>query len=228
MENEAHTRTRLGLHSLAEHLLAADLHRHTGRIGLRITTGGFGQPEYDAGGVRRRLRIDGRQLVVLEGDTETWHPLTTLDDAAAVTGAEPGAPGEVFTPTTELAPGSQLTLDEAAVSRIAHWFRMAADALEDLRRANAELAPAIVQLWPEHFDVATSMAEVNFGASPGDDHIAEPYLYVGPWTPREGDFWNESFGAARTASEIGGAAEALEFFSEGLRRAEVGQGDTPP
>jgi|GEM_PF-5120831 len=69
------------------------------------------------------------------------------------------------------------------------------------------------------FDLATNMAEVNFGGSPGDDHIAEPYLYVGPWSPRQGDFWNESFGATMSYSDIDGPEDALGFFSEGLRLA---------
>lgn len=219
MDLHTHTRTRLALHSVAEHLLTADLHRHTGRIGLRATPGGFGQPEFPADGTRRRLRVDGGQLVVLEGDRESWHELTTLAEAATVTGVELGAPSDVFTAETELSPDAPLAIDPAAAQRIADWFRLTSDALEGLRRANAGLEPAIVQLWPEHFDLATNMAEVNFGGSPGDGNIAEPYLYVGPWSPREGDFWNESFGATRPHSEIDDAADALDFFTEGLRRA---------
>lgn len=45
-------------------------------------------------------------------------------------------------------------------------------------------------LWPEHFDVAVTEDEVNYGVSPGDDFHALPYAYVGPWTSRIGDFWN--------------------------------------
>jgi hypothetical protein len=219
MDLRAHTRTRLALHALAEHLLTADLHRHTGRIGLRATPGGFGQPEFWADGTRRRLRVDGDRLVVLDGDRESWHHLGTLASAATIAGVELGAPSEVFTPETELSPDAPLAVDREAATRIAEWFGLTADAIEQLRRSNAGLEPAIVQLWPEHFDLATNMAEVNFGGSPGDGHIAEPYLYVGPWAPREGDFWNESFGATRLHSEIDGPADAVEFFTEGLRRA---------
>ena len=218
-EPDPHTGTRLALQSVAEHVLTADLHRHTGKIGLRVTDGGFGQPEFFTGGARRRLRVDGHWLVVLEGDTETWHPLTTVAAASEASGVDPGAPGEVFTPGTPLEPDTPLRLEPGSLQEIADWFRLTAVALEGLRRANADRSPAIVQLWPEHFDVATNMAEVNFGGSPGDDHIAEPYLYVGPWELREGDFWNESFGATRLASEVDGPADALEFFCEGLRRA---------
>lgn len=219
MDLDAHTRTRLTLHTVAEHLLTADLHRYTGKIGLRATPGGFGQSEFWVDGVRRRLRVDGDQLVVLDGDNESWHPLTTLADAAQAAGADLGAPGKVFTPETELVPDAPLTLDPASVRRMADWYQLTSDALEALRRTNSERKPTIVQLWPEHFDLATSMAEVNFGGSPGDGHIAEPYLYVGPWSPLEGDFWNESFGATRLSSDIDGPEDAFGFFTEGLRRA---------
>ncbi len=219
MDPDTYTRTRLSLQSIAEHLLTADLHRHTDRIGLRATTGGFGQPEFWADGVRRRLRVDGDQLVILEGDHESWHPLSTLAVAGQAAGVELGAPKDVFAAGTELAPDRALELDADSVQRVAGWYQLTSDALESLRRANAGRRPAIVQLWPEHFDLATNMAQVNFGGSPGDGHIPEPYLYVGPWTPLEGDFWNESFGATRLASEIDGPADAIEFFSEGLRRA---------
>ncbi|MCB0954454.1 MAG: hypothetical protein KDB13_17355, partial [Microthrixaceae bacterium] len=67
--------TRTSLQMIAEHLLSADLHAHTGRIGLRRTPGGFGQPEFTVDGERRRLRVDQTSLALLEGDTERWTPL---------------------------------------------------------------------------------------------------------------------------------------------------------
>ena len=79
--------------------------------------------------------------------------------------------------------------------------------------------PAIAQLWPEHFDLATTISEVNFGGSPGDGSHPEPYLYVGPWTPREGEFWNAPFGALRPSSQVHGPEDALAFFTEGLAAA---------
>ena len=53
-------------------------------------------------------------------------------------------------------------------------------------------------LWPEHFDVAVTEDEVNYGVSPGDDFHPLPYAYVGPWTSRIGVFWNAPFGAFAT------------------------------
>ena len=213
------TRTRLALQAVAEHLLAADLHRHTGRIGLRLTPGGFGQPELTVDGDRRRLRVEGTSLVVLRGDSESWHPLRTLGSAAAVAGVEPGAPAEVFTPGTPLEPDTPLDLDEGAAGDLADWFSLVGTALDSLRRANARRAPTIAQLWPEHFDLAATISEVNFGGSPGDAAHPVPYLYVGPWEPRQGAFWNAPFGALLGAPEVRNPDDALAFFAEGLAAA---------
>lgn len=59
---------------------------------------------------------------------------------------------------------------------------------------------------------AVTLDEVNYGVSPGDDAIPEPYAYVGPWTPQTGDFWNASFGAARLLTEL---TDVLAFFQKG-------------
>ncbi len=74
-------------------------------------------------------------------------------------------------------------------------------------------------LWPEHLDVGISRDEVNYGVSPGDASVAEPYAYVGPWTPRTGEFWNQPFGAARPLSALGDAGAVADFFREGARLA---------
>jgi hypothetical protein len=63
---------------------------------------------------------------------------------------------------------------------------------------------------------------VNYGVSPGDTHIAEPYAYVGPFTPREGEFWNAPFGAARPVADLGDAAAIKAFFTEGKTRVTTG------
>jgi hypothetical protein len=85
-----------------------------------------------------------------------------------------------------------------------------------LRRFAPDETPV---LWPEHFDVGISLDEVNYGVSTGDAGIPEPYAYVGPWTPREGDFWNVSFGAARPLSALGDATAVAAFFAEGRAAA---------
>jgi hypothetical protein len=75
-------------------------------------------------------------------------------------------------------------------------------------------------LWPEHFDVAIRVDEVNYGVSPGDGFSAEPYAYVGVAAAAGGDaFWNAPFGAAVPLRELPGAAAVSGFFTEGRDRA---------
>lgn len=215
-------RTRQALHEVAEHVLAGDLHRANGRIGLRRTPGGFGQPEHDDGeGRRRRLRVEGTSLVVLDGDAERWHPLTTLAAAADAAGTMVGAPAGVYAPETSPDPDATLEVDAASATRLAEFYAFVEEVLEEVRRRFARHAPAIVQLWPEHFDLACSLAQVNLGGSPGDAGHDEPYLYVGPWTPSEGAFWNEPWGAGRAWSSVPTVDAAVAFMVEGLAEAGV-------
>ncbi|HEY4990982.1 MAG TPA: hypothetical protein VII33_02750, partial [Nakamurella sp.] len=76
-------------------------------------------------------------------------------------------------------------------------------------------------LWPEHFDIGISAAEVNYGVSPGDALIGEPYAYVGPWQVPTGAFWNQPFGAARPLSRLPSPQAILEFFLEARLAAHL-------
>jgi hypothetical protein len=219
VDTEKLVATRRTLHALAEHLLAGDLARRTGKIGLRVTAGGFGQPEIVAAGERRRIRIDGTDLVVLTGDRECWKPLTTAAELAAFAAAELGAPTGTYQPETTLDPEATLDVDDACVEALARWFDLVDRALEEVRRHHRAAEPTLVQVWPEHFDVACTISEVNLGGSPGDDDHPEPYLYVGPWTPRTGEFWNEPWGASVPWRTIPAVADAVTFLEDGLRRA---------
>jgi hypothetical protein len=53
----------------------------------------------------------------------------------------------------------------------------------------------------------------------GDAGHPAPYAHVGPWTPREGPFWNAPFGALRAAAELPDADAVAAWFAGG--RAEV-------
>jgi len=88
--------------------------------------------------------------------------------------------------------------------------------------------PSVAQVWPEHFDIGidvlTDHGRVNFGASPGDADIPDPYAYVSPWEEsRPGDptFWNASFGAVMMRGPGTTRADAVDdvvaFFGTGLR-----------
>jgi hypothetical protein len=213
--------TRSAFHSLAEHVLAPDLMRSIGRIGLRRTAGGFGQPEHMADGHRRRVRIDGVSLVVdHDADGETWHDITSLGAAAALVELPAGATTGVFEPSSPDDPDVALVVDPIAAAVLAEWFRFVDAALEEFRHRHAALRPTAVQLWPEHFDLATTMSEINFGGSPGDAGRPEPYLYVGPWSPPPvGGFWNEPYGAAVARSDVSSVDDALAFFEQGLAEA---------
>ena len=63
---------------------------------------------------------------------------------------------------------------------------------------------------------------MNYGCSPGDAAIGEPYLYVGPHAgpPGRDEFWNAPFGAAATADRIRDVDDAVDFFTQGRDRTE--------
>jgi hypothetical protein len=103
-----------------------------------------------------------------------------------------------------------------------------------VRPARPGTRASTIQLWPEHFDAATTVTDargtsVNLGFSAGDSFVDEPYLYVGPGGPeRPGDpaFWNAPFGAVRTRARVLAAGDAgadtdtdtdcFAFIAEGL------------
>ena len=64
---------------------------------------------------------------------------------------------------------------------------------------------------------------MNLGGSPGDDAHPEPYLYVGPWQQRSGDFWNEPWGASLDRRAVPDVAAAVEFLERGLSEAGAAQ-----
>ena len=226
--------TRLALQAVAEHVLAAALHQATGHIGLRQAPGGLATPPFPGPAGERTIAIDGVSLVVRDRGGERRAPLTTIRAAGELAGVAPGAPADVYTPATPLDLDAPLDPDPDAAARLAAWYALADTALRRLRsEATGDpettgdpeaIPPETIQLWPEHFDLAVTLDEVNYGASPGDGGHATPYLYVGPWTPPppDGGYWNESFGASRSDAQVAGVDDAVAFFREG--RDRVGRG----
>jgi hypothetical protein len=147
------TETRLALHRLAEQTISPARAAANGKIGLRWTLGGFGTPFF---GADEQLRVEHGRLVHQRGASAT---------RAAV---EHG-------------------VDEVAATALGEYYGFATSVLEALRAARAGLEPSRVQLWPEHFDVSIELGSeaegrrAGYGASPGDEQHAEPYLYVVPW-----------------------------------------------
>jgi hypothetical protein len=210
-----YTETRVALHILAEHVLAAARYQAVGRIGLRPVRGGIGTPIFDG----QRLELVGGDLVKYTGIEVEREPITTVRSAGTFAGIEPGAPGEVYTPATPLDLDAGLEVDITAAGAVADWYALVGEALNRFAGAHADESPSEAQLWPEHFDLALSMAEVTYGGSPGDAAHREPYLYVGPFSARTGDFWNEPFGASRPGSAVTSVADAVAFFEAGHREA---------
>jgi len=120
-------------------------------------------------------------------------------------------------------------IDETAALALGAWYAFGDSLLEQLRQeASGDETPSIVQLWPEHFDIAIDMgdesrnARANYGFSPGDEGHAEPYVYVGPWSAERaaGPLWNAAGfpGAELSYAELLDAPDpalaALEFLRE--------------
>lgn len=221
-----YTDTREGLHRLAAYVLAPARKAVTGRIGLRPTPTGFGTPPFGAG---EQLRVQGATLVLRRGTDDETVGITSLAAAAAFAGVSLSEdPGVGSDPPPLGDPEAPLAVSAPASEAIGHWFGFSVSVLEDLRALLEASGHACseVQLWPEHFDLGCSIEGVNFGCSPGDRHIPEPYAYVGPWNVDgypDGGFWNASFGAVLPHTEILAADDqreaVLSFLRQGARLA---------
>jgi hypothetical protein len=190
--------TRTSLHAVAEALLAGPQYREHGTIRLRATPGGFGQ-------VKGSWRVEGAALV---GDGVRVALSGTIASVAHTAGIDAGVP-DSYADHASLPDGAALAVDDAAAGLLADWYARGDAAL---RAFAPDVEPV---LWPEHLDLAIAVDEVNYGISAGDGGHQAPYAYVGPWTPREGPFWNASFGALRAATELPDADAVRSFFAEG-------------
>lgn len=204
MNNHALQDTRVALHGVAELVLAGPQYAATKDIRLRVTPGGFGTV------TTPDLRLERLDLVT----PTTRLPLGgTFAGLARAAGTEARALRDVYDVGPDVDPDDPVQVDPAAVDLLLQAF---ADGDAALRRFAPDLEPV---LWPEHFDLGVTVGEVNYGVSPGDAHLAEPYAYVGPWRPRTGSFWNTDFGAARLLADLADVAAIVSFFEEGARLA---------
>ncbi|MEZ5343835.1 MAG: hypothetical protein R2706_21080 [Acidimicrobiales bacterium] len=175
--------TRIALHRLAAIVIAPIRFAANGKFGLRYTLGGFGTPFF---GDDRQIRVQDGRLIDQRGSEARSVPITTLRRAAefleteidGTTAREDDSPevGDIDEPLAITLAGNRFLGD---------WYGMATAALEGFR--NHAVDPSRVQLWPGHFDPAIEAGDddnrASYGASPGDDAITEPYLYVGVWYP---------------------------------------------
>jgi len=200
--------TRRALHAIAEYVLAGPQYATSGTIRLRVTQGGIATVAEPA------IRVEGTDIVhadrriALDG-----HSAAAIADAL---GVAPRPLADVYADTCGVPIDQPLTFDAAVASYLAQCFA-AGDAA--LRRIAPTAPPT---LWPEHFDVGISLDEVNYGVSPGDAHIDEPYAYVGPWQVPPGDFWNESFGASMRLGPTPDVDAIVTFFETGRMAAAAG------
>ncbi|MCV2491951.1 hypothetical protein OF117_21625 [Geodermatophilus sp. YIM 151500] len=215
-EPQALVATRTSWHRVAEHVLAAGQFAAAGTIRLRPRPGGFATA---VGVGDRQLAVVGDELQVIRAGSTRSQRLTTVGDAARFAGVEPGLSGS-YAPATGADPDAPLQVDPAAARTLADWFALGDDALR--RLADDLGAPQDPVLWPEHFDVGVTVDGVNYGCSPGDAALPDPYLYVGPHDgpPTRDDFWNAPFGAALTADRVRSVDDALSFFHSGRDRLE--------
>lgn len=174
--------TRMSLHQVAERVVSPARRNATGNeISLRYTRGGFGTPFFADD---RQVRVEGTSIVDQCNASAGGHlrrePIESLRGAAEVLGGLVEA-GEL--------PEDRLAIDETAAAFLGEWFGFGTLVIAELRAgAGEELEPATINLWPEHFDIATELGSeaagqrAAIGASPGDDEHPEPYLYIAPWT----------------------------------------------
>ncbi|GLP75805.1 hypothetical protein TUM20983_29150 [Mycobacterium antarcticum] len=179
MREDLYVITRRQLRGIAESFIAGPQHRSARTVKLAVRPDGFT-------GVSIPVAVRGAELVWGEDAA----PLTgTVGALAAATQLDVGPPEGVYDIVDPLSPETVLDIDPEAADLIHRSLYAGGFALK------GALPNQHPVLWPEHFDVAVTEDEVNYGVSPGDDFHALPYAYVGPWTSRIGDFWNAPFGA---------------------------------
>jgi hypothetical protein len=196
---------RRSLHGVAELVLAGPQYRHSGTIRLGVTPGGFGTVQAP------HLRVKGTELVC--GDRQIPLNGATCRELATAVDVEAGADEDLYKEGSGVGLDETLGVDAEAARTIVRAFERGHEALT---RFAPETKPV---LWPEHFDLGITVDAVNYGVSPGDAHVDEPYAYVGPWEPQQGAFWNTSFGAVRPLRLLPGATALLDFFMEARDRA---------
>lgn len=222
--------TVAALHQVAEQVLAP-ARKPENEIALEPTPAGFGTPEFEFEGSRRRVRVEAAELIHEVDGSEQRAPLRSLAAGGALV-------ADLLPAGIELS-AEPLEVDPAAALALGRWYGFAATALSRLLdAAGPEDDPTPARLWPEHFDLAVDLgreatgARATYGFSPGDECHPEPYLYVGPWASVSGELWRASgfrgaeLGYAELLAESDQGAAATNFF-EARRKALNAIGRSP-
>ena len=203
--NEDLAATRRALHAVAELLIAGPQFSATGDIRLKASDDGF-RGWTSPVGVSGTVLITPTARVPLRG---------RISDVARAAGIASRSLREVYSGGPEFSEDEPLVLSAPAAKVLLRAFVHGDAALRLFAPAEDPV------LWPEHFDIAITVAEVNYGVSPGDAGIPEPYAYVGPWRVPAGTFWNEPFGAARPLTELPTPQHIRDFFAAGRLAARA-------
>ncbi|MDT5207677.1 MAG: hypothetical protein QOF67_92 [Mycobacterium sp.] len=195
--------TRRQLRGVAESLIAGPQFRASGTIRLAVRPDGFT-------GVSIPIAVHGTELVFPNGSVALDGPLSQI-----AAGLDLGPPDGVYDVLDPLPSDAVLSLDAAATGWIHRSHYAGGHAIKNV------LPDQHPVLWPEHFDVAATEDEVNYGVSAGDDYHPTPYAYVGPWVQRSGSFWNAPFGASCPLNPADDVDELTvhisDFFERGRR-----------
>lgn len=205
--------TRRSLHGVAELVLAGPQYRATGRLRLGVVAGGFATTT-----LTPSLLVDGSLIagtvVASTGGVRAVIGGRTPRAIGAELGVAIGRPEGLYGDGSGVDPDETLTLDPEQAGVIMGALALGHDALAAFAVGESPV------LWPEHFDVAIRVDDMNFGVSPGDGFCAEPYAYVGVASKPAGDgFWNAPFGAAVPLREFPDAPAVAGFFAAGRERA---------
>jgi hypothetical protein len=193
---------------VAELVLAGPQHRRGGDIRLRVIPGGFAttrEPDLSVVGIE--LHLPGGNIL-LNG--------RTCADLAEAAGVDVGEPRDLYHDGTHADPYEVLEAEDDAAEELARAYDLGNSALRQLSPSDTPV------LWPEHFDNAIRVDEVNYGVSLGDSYLPVPYAYVGPSSHSSDPFWNAPFGAAVSITELSSVDGILDFFQTG--RELAGQG----
>ncbi len=197
--------TRRQLRGVAESLVAGPQYRSSGTIRLAVRPDGFAA-------VTIPVAVHGTHLVLPNDAVDLEGPMSAIAEAAGIVAGPPEGAYAIVDP---LAPDTNLQLSADAAEWVNRSHYAGGYALKSFL---PECHPV---LWPEHFDVAVTEREVNYGVSAGDDQHPMPYAYVGPWTVPTGSFWNAPFGALYPldhATDVDALAKRVaDFFEQGRR-----------
>ena len=137
--------TRRQLRGVAETLIAGPQYRASGTIRLAVRPDGFT-------GVTLPIAVHGTDLVFPNGSVALDGPVSAI-----AAGVDPGPPDGAYDIVDPLPADAVLSLDAGAAEWIHRSHYAGGHAIKSVL---PEQHPV---LWPEHFDVAATEDEVNYG-----------------------------------------------------------------